>query len=95
MFYSWMASLPTVPRKTWIYQSDNQKPSIDDRQTIEWPNEKGKRTNHDLHNITQKTKDWAIRAPVKPEDELVCSGWISSFCSTCGTFENIDYKLML
>jgi len=27
---------------------------------------KGKRTNNDLRNITQKTKDRAIRTPIKP-----------------------------
>jgi len=31
---------------------------------------KDKRTNHDLQNITQKTKDRATRTPLKPGDEL-------------------------
>jgi len=31
---------------------------------------KDKRTNNDLPNITQKTKDLATRTPLKPGDEL-------------------------
>jgi hypothetical protein len=33
-----------------------------------------KNINNDLHNTTQKTKDWAIRIPLKNGGELRCSG---------------------
>ena len=35
---------------------------------------KDKRTNNDLQNITQKTKDRAPRTPLKTGGELRCSG---------------------
>ena len=37
-----------------------------------------KRTNIYLQNITQRTKDRAIRAPLKTGNELGCSGRVSS-----------------
>jgi len=46
---------------------------------------KDKRTNNDLQNITQKTKDRVTRTPLKTGGELGCSGWVSSSCSTRGT----------
>ena len=45
---------------------------------------KRKRTNKDLQNITQKTKDLATWTPLKTRGELMCSGRVRSFCSTCG-----------
>ena len=36
-----------------------------------------KKGQTDLHNTTQKTKDWTPRIPLKTGDELVCSGKIS------------------
>jgi len=33
-----------------------------------------KRTNNDLQNITQETKDQATRTPLKTGVELMCSG---------------------
>jgi hypothetical protein len=49
--------------------------------------EKDKRTNNDLQNIIQKTKDRATRIPLKTggRGELECSGRVSNSCSTCGT----------
>jgi len=44
---------------------------------------KGKRTNKDLQNITQKTIDRVTRTPLKTRVELRCSGRIRSSCSTC------------
>jgi hypothetical protein len=35
---------------------------------------KGKRTNNDLQNITEKIKDQATRTPLKTAGELGCSG---------------------
>jgi len=42
-------------------------------------------TNNDLQNITQKTKDRAIRS-------RRCSGRVSSSCSTCDTHRVTRYK---
>jgi hypothetical protein len=44
-----------------------------------------KRTNNDLQNTTQKTKDQVTRTPLKTGDELRYSGRVSSSCSTSGT----------
>jgi hypothetical protein len=41
--------------------------------------------DNDLQNITQKTKDRSTRTPHTTRGELGCSGWVGSFCSTCGT----------
>ena len=49
---------------------------------------KRKRTNNDLQNITQKTKDRAARIPLKSRGEIRCSGKVNSFCSTCDTRRN-------
>jgi len=46
---------------------------------------KRKRTNDDLKNTTQKTKDRATRTPPKTGGELRCSGKVSSSCSTSDT----------
>jgi hypothetical protein len=46
---------------------------------------KGKGTNNDLQNITQKTKDRATRTPLNIRRELKCSGKVGSSCSTCDT----------
>jgi hypothetical protein len=46
---------------------------------------KDKRTNNNLQNTTQKTKDWATWTPQKNGNELGCCGWISSSCSASGT----------
>ena len=45
---------------------------------------KDERPNIALQNITQKTKDRATRTPLKTGDELMCSGKVSSSCSTYG-----------
>jgi hypothetical protein len=46
---------------------------------------KEKRTNNDLQNIMQKTKDRASRTALKIGDELRYWGRVSSSCSTSGT----------
>ena len=55
----------------------------------QWPNikkKKDKRTNNDLQNTTQKTKDRATRTPLKTGGELMMwSGKVSSSCSTSVT----------
>jgi hypothetical protein len=62
--------------KVWRYQSDNQKLEFEG-QTTQWSKEKGqedkqhndqrkkdKKTNNDLQNTTQKTKDWTTWTPL-------------------------------
>ena len=44
-----------------------------------------KRTNNDLQNKSQKTKDRATRTLLKTRDELRCSGRVSISCSTSVT----------
>jgi hypothetical protein len=78
-------------QKNW--QHNGQKT---EEQTTQWSKDrrtdntmakrkKYKRTNNDLQDITQETKDRAIRTPLKTRGELMCSGRVSSFCSTNGT----------
>jgi len=43
---------------------------IEDRQTMQWPKEKGQKDNNDLQNTTQKTIDWATRTPLISKGEL-------------------------
>jgi hypothetical protein len=45
---------------------------------------KNKRTNNDLQNITQKTKDRTTRTKIKTGCEVRCSGKESRSCFTCG-----------
>ena len=47
-------------------------------------NRKDKRTNNDLQNKRQKTKDGATQTPLKTGTELMCSGRVNSSCSTSG-----------
>jgi hypothetical protein len=46
---------------------------------------KRKRTNKDLQNITNKTKDRVTQTPLNTGDELMFSGRESRSCSTSGT----------
>ena len=48
-------------------------------------NTMAKRTNHDLQNITHKTKDLVTRTQLTAGSELMLSGRASSSCSTSGT----------
>jgi hypothetical protein len=43
---------------------------------------KDKRTNNDLQNTKHKTKDRTTRTPLKTGSELMCSGRVSSYCTT-------------
>jgi hypothetical protein len=44
-----------------------------------------KRTNNNLQNIPQKTKDRGTWTPLKTKGEDRCSRRVNSFCSTFGT----------
>ena len=46
---------------------------------------KDKRTNSDLLNITQNTKDRVTRTSLYTGSNLMCFGIVNSYCSTCGT----------
>ena len=45
-------------------------------------NKKDKRSNNDLQNTTQKTKDRGTRTQLKTRGEHMFSGTVSSSCST-------------
>ena len=47
--------------------------------------DKRKGTNNDIQNITQKTKNQATQTQLNTRSERMCSGSVSSSCSTCGT----------
>jgi len=61
-------------RRVWRFQRGNQKPYIEEEHTTQWPKEKVQEDKNDLQNIHIKLKI-----------ELMCSGRVSSFCSTSGT----------
>ena len=44
-----------------------------------------KRINNDLHNSTQKTKDWATKTSLKTGGKFRCYERVRSSCSTSGT----------
>jgi len=73
--------------KKCLKTSKGQKETIYRRRTRYYNGQmkKSKRTNNHLQNITPKTKDRAIRIPLKTGGELVCSWWVSSSSSTYGT----------
>ena len=53
--------------------------------TTQWPKEKWQRTNNNIQNTAQKTKDWATRKPLKNRSELRCSTRVSKSCYASGT----------
>ena len=62
---------------------------IDRRETItaviyNGQTKKDKRTNNDLKNITHKTKHRVTWTPLTIGGELICSGRVTSSCSTSG-----------
>ena len=63
-----------VAERVWRYQRDNQNPYIKEH-TTQW-------SNTDLQSITHKTTDRITRTPLKTEGGLMCSGMVSSSCST-------------
>jgi hypothetical protein len=64
-----------------------------EEQTIQWPKDKNRQYNGQkikdkrTINIYHKTKDRAIRTPLKTGGELKCSGSVGSSCSTSGIFQ--------
>ena len=69
-------------RRVWRYQRGDQNSlNKKDRQYND-QNKKDKRTNNDLQNTTQKTKDRATRTKLKTGSKPRCSGRVASCCST-------------
>ena len=52
-------------RIVWRKPGDNQKPSIQKRQTMQWPNEQWQKDKQWYQISTQKTKDWPTQNPQK------------------------------
>jgi hypothetical protein len=71
----------------WHYQRGNQKPLIEERQTTQWPKEKGQKNKQrsTKHTNKHKAKDRVTRTPLTTGGELMCTGRVSSSCSTSDT----------
>jgi hypothetical protein len=70
--------------RVWRYQKDNQNPYIEE-QTTQWPKEKVQKDKQLSTKHTYKTHYRVTGTPLKTGDELVCSGKVSSSCSTSDT----------
>ena len=57
------------------YQRSNQNPYIEEEQTTQWPKEKVQKDNQRSTKHTDRITG----------GELMCSGMVSSYCSTSGT----------
>ena len=77
-------TLKPIRIRVWRYQRSNQNPYIEE-QTTQWPNEKVQKDKQRSTKHTDKTKDRITRTPQKTGSELMCSGRVSSSCSTSGT----------
>jgi hypothetical protein len=60
----------------------NQNPLIEEEQTTQCPNEKGKKDKQQSTKHAHKTKDRVTRTPLKTGGELGCSVMVNSSCST-------------
>ena len=69
-------------RRGWGYQRESESVN---RRTDHTMVKKDKRTNNDLQSTIHKTKDRLTRIILKTGDEAMCSGRVSSSCSTSGT----------
>ena len=74
-----------IIRRVWRYQRGNQNPYIEEEQTTQWPKEKVQKDKLRSTKHIYKTKDRITWTPLKTGGELMCSGRVSSFCSTSGT----------
>jgi hypothetical protein len=68
-----------------IPKGGNQNLYIEEEQTTQWPEEKVPKDKQRSTQHTYKTKDWVTRTPLQTGGELICSGRVSSSCSTSGT----------
>jgi hypothetical protein len=60
-----------------IQYNGNQKPSIKEGHTIQWSNETRTKTNNDLQNTTQKTKDWATWSHHRGNCTVATMTWLT------------------
>jgi hypothetical protein len=58
---------------------------MEEEQTTQWPKEKVQKDKERSTKHTHKTKDRVTQTTLKTGGELMCSGRISSSCSTSGT----------
>ena len=72
-------------RRCWRYQRGNQNPYIEEEQTTTWAKEKVQKDKQRSTKHTYKIKDRVIGTPLKTGGELMCSGRVSSSCSTSDT----------
>ena len=77
--------LTTVVKRVSRYQRGNQNPYIEEEQTTQWPKEKVQKDKQRSTKHTYNNKDRVTRTPPKTRGELMCSGRVSSSCSTSGT----------
>ena len=68
--------------RVWRYQRGNQNPWIEEEQTIQWTKEKVQKDTQRSTKHTHRTKDLVTRNPLRSGGELMCSGRVSSTCST-------------
>jgi hypothetical protein len=71
--------------RVWRYQRGNQNPYIEEEQTTQWPKEKVQKDKQLSTKHTYKTHYRVTGTPLKTGDELMCSGKVSSSCSTSDT----------
>jgi len=69
-----------IIRRIWRYKRSNQNPYIEEQET-QWSKEKVQKDKQRSIKHTHKTKDRVTRTSLK----TVCSGRVSSSCSTSGT----------
>ena len=72
-------------RWVWRYQRGNQNPYIEEEQTTQWPKEKVQKNKQRSTKHTYKIKDRVTWTALKTGGELMCSGRVSSSCSTSHT----------
>ena len=66
-------------------EQTTQWPKEKEEQTTQWPKEKVQKNKQRSTKHTHKTKDRVTQTTLKTGGELMCSGRISSSCSTSGT----------
>jgi hypothetical protein len=74
-FYGVVVGPITDARRVWRYQKDNENRKSKNRQH-NVQEKKYKRTNNDVQNIHNKTKDRETRAPLKTRGEPRCCSFL-------------------
>ena len=67
------------------YQRGNQNQLFDEKQTTQWPREKGQKDKQRSSKYSTETKDRTTQTPLKTWYEFMCSRRVRSFCSTRDT----------